>query len=37
LGKRNFKPCDVCNAKGLMIGAKHVKSWKSFNFKKNKE
>ena len=27
--KRNFAPCNVCNAKGDHIGAKHVKAWKN--------
>ena len=25
---RDFSPCNVCNAKGDQIGAKHVEAWK---------
>ena len=27
-GNRNFSPCDVCDAKGTLIGEKHVIAWK---------
>ena len=26
---RDFSPCNVCNAKGDQIGAKHVEAWKA--------
>ena len=27
--KRNFAPCNVCDAKGDQIGAKHIQAWKN--------
>jgi len=32
---RNFSPCDVCDVKGTLIGAKHAQAWKKIE--KNKE
>ena len=34
MGKRDFEPCNVCNAKGSFVGAKHVEGWKNSNCKK---
>ena len=27
--KRNFAPCNVCDAKGDQIGSKHIEAWKN--------
>ena len=29
-GNRNVSPCNVCDAKGIMIGKKHVDAWAAF-------
>ena len=26
--KRNFNPCNVCDAEGTYVGGEHVKAWK---------
>jgi radical SAM protein with 4Fe4S-binding SPASM domain len=35
-GNRGFKPCDVCDAKGTIIGGEHADAWKNISFQKIK-